>query len=157
MSTSTLRRFPRSERMKQVWMGSVALATAMLCVAPGLVHAQEDITVTDKSFSCIRDGTKVRNTYIRNADPQRLARSRTHPAGQGREHRVPRRDLSAAGAGRGHGETSQAKVSRDERVGVLLAGAGHRPAARPLSSGHEDQGPRGQGGQFRGRDVLELS
>ncbi|HZI41381.1 MAG TPA: hypothetical protein VFD67_06740, partial [Gemmatimonadaceae bacterium] len=59
--------------MKQAWMSSVALATAMLCVVPGLVQAQEDITVTDKSFSCIRDGTKVRNTYIRNADQQRLA------------------------------------------------------------------------------------
>src|SRR5436309_11631005 len=59
--------------MKQAWMGSVAVATAMLCVVPGLVQAQGDITVTDKSFGCIRDGTKVRNTYIRNADPQRLA------------------------------------------------------------------------------------
>src|SRR5437879_11491140 len=59
--------------MKQAWMASVALATAMLCVVPGLVQAQEDITVTDKSFGCIRDGTKVRNTYIRYADPQRLA------------------------------------------------------------------------------------
>src|SRR6266513_1713164 len=59
--------------MKQAWIGSVTLATAMLCVVPGLVHAQEDITVTDKSFGCIGDGTKVRNTYIRNADPQRLA------------------------------------------------------------------------------------
>src|SRR5437899_1969648 len=59
--------------MNQAWMVGVALATAMLCVVPGLVQAQEDITVTDKSFGCIRDGTKVRNTYIRNADPQRLA------------------------------------------------------------------------------------
>ncbi len=59
--------------MKQAWLGGVALATAMLCVVPALVRAQEDITVTDKSFGCIRDGTKVRNTYIRNADPQRLA------------------------------------------------------------------------------------
>src|SRR5438552_1873977 len=59
--------------MNQAWMVGVALATAMLCVVPALVQAQEDITVTDKSFGCIRDGTKVRNTYIRNADPQRLA------------------------------------------------------------------------------------
>ena len=59
--------------MKQAGMGSVALAIAVLCVVPGLVEAQEDITVTDKSFGCIRDGTKVRNTYVRNADPQRLA------------------------------------------------------------------------------------
>src|SRR5437879_11406556 len=59
--------------MKQAWMGSIAVATAMLCVVPGLAQGQEDITVTDKSFGCIRDGTKVRNTYIRNADPQRLA------------------------------------------------------------------------------------
>src|SRR2546430_7145769 len=54
--------------MKQAWMGSVAVATAMLCVVPGLVQAQEDITVTDKSFGCIRDGTKVRNTYIRSEE-----------------------------------------------------------------------------------------
>src|SRR5947199_9960531 len=59
--------------MKQAWIGSVTLATAMLCVVPGLVQAQEDITVTDKSFGCIGDGTKVRHNYIRNADPQRLA------------------------------------------------------------------------------------
>jgi hypothetical protein len=59
--------------MRQAWMGSIALATAVLCGVPRLVQAQEDITVTDKSFGCIRDGTKVRNTYIRNADPQRLA------------------------------------------------------------------------------------
>ena len=55
--------------MKQAGMGSVALAIAVLCVVPGLVQAQEDITVTGNSFGCIRDGTKVRNTHIRNADP----------------------------------------------------------------------------------------
>src|SRR5437016_14522232 len=49
-SEPTIRRFQRSERMKQAWMGSVAVATAMLCVVSGLVQAQDDITVTDKSF-----------------------------------------------------------------------------------------------------------
>ncbi|HZC80787.1 MAG TPA: cytochrome P460 family protein [Nitrospiraceae bacterium] len=35
------------------------------------VYAQ-DVTVSEKSFSCIRDGTKIRNTYIKNADPAKL-------------------------------------------------------------------------------------
>jgi hypothetical protein len=51
----------------------VALVGAILCVAPGCARGQADVTVTDKSFGCLRDGTKVRNTYIRNADPKRLA------------------------------------------------------------------------------------
>ena len=32
----------------------------------------EDITVSEKSFSCISEGTKIRNTYIKNADPDKL-------------------------------------------------------------------------------------
>jgi hypothetical protein len=59
----------------------VTRLTAILCVAPGSGNGQavvdttgtQEITVTDKSFGCLRDGTKVRNTYIRNADPKRLA------------------------------------------------------------------------------------
>src|SRR6267143_7260861 len=35
------------------------------------VYAQ-DVTVSEKSFGCIRDGTKIRNTYIKNADPEKL-------------------------------------------------------------------------------------
>jgi hypothetical protein len=35
------------------------------------VYAQ-DVTVSEKSFDCIRDGTKVRNTYIKNGDPEKL-------------------------------------------------------------------------------------
>src|SRR5439155_14658419 len=27
---------------------------------------------SEKSFTCIRDGHKIRNTYIRNADPEKL-------------------------------------------------------------------------------------
>jgi hypothetical protein len=29
----------------------------------------QDVTVTEKSFSCISEGTKIRNTYIKHADP----------------------------------------------------------------------------------------
>ena len=32
----------------------------------------EDVTVSEKSFSCISGGTKIRNTYIKNADPDKL-------------------------------------------------------------------------------------
>ncbi len=35
------------------------------------VYAQ-DVTVSENSFTCIRDGHKIRNTYIRNADPEKL-------------------------------------------------------------------------------------
>src|SRR2546430_14136526 len=38
-SEPTIRRFQSSERMKQAWMGGVALATAMLCVAPEIGRA----------------------------------------------------------------------------------------------------------------------
>ncbi len=66
--------------MSNAWRG-IALVGALLCVAPGRGNGQgvgdttgaQDIVVTDKSFGCLRDGTKVRNTYIRNADPKRLA------------------------------------------------------------------------------------
>ena len=30
------------------------------------------LTVSDTSFTCIRDGHKIRNTYIRNSDPEKL-------------------------------------------------------------------------------------
>lgn len=32
----------------------------------------EDLTVSENSFGCIRDWTKVRNTYITHADPEKL-------------------------------------------------------------------------------------
>ena len=32
----------------------------------------KDITVSEKDFTCIRDGHKIRNTYIRNSDPEKL-------------------------------------------------------------------------------------
>jgi len=46
---------------------AVGLGLAMACS----VYAQ-DVTVSEKSFGCIRDGTKIRNTYIKNGDPEKL-------------------------------------------------------------------------------------
>ena len=46
---------------------AVGLGLSMACS----VYA-EDVTVSEKSFSCLRDGTKIRNTYIKNADPEKL-------------------------------------------------------------------------------------
>jgi hypothetical protein len=49
---------------------------AALAVGLGLSLAcsvyAEDVAVSEKSFSCIRDGTKIRNTYIKHADPAKL-------------------------------------------------------------------------------------
>jgi hypothetical protein len=49
------------------------LFAAMTLSLPAALQAQKDVTVTERSFECIRSGTKVRNTYIRNADSRRLA------------------------------------------------------------------------------------
>jgi hypothetical protein len=46
---------------------AVGLGISMACSA----YAQ-DVTVSETSFGCIRDGTKIRNTYIKNADPEKL-------------------------------------------------------------------------------------
>src|SRR5947208_8148117 len=46
---------------------ALTLFLSMVCS----VYAQ-DVTVSEKSFTCIRDGHKIRNTYIRNADPEKL-------------------------------------------------------------------------------------
>jgi len=46
---------------------AVGLGLSMACS----VYAQ-DVTVSEKSFGCIRDGTKIRNTYIKNGDPEKL-------------------------------------------------------------------------------------
>lgn len=51
----------------------ITLAATLTTLTPRTVDAQADITVTEHSFDCIRNGTKVRNTYIKNADPKLLA------------------------------------------------------------------------------------
>ena len=38
------------------------------------VYAQ-DIVVSEKDFTCIRDGHKIRNTFIRHSDPAETERS----------------------------------------------------------------------------------
>ena len=46
-------------------------AVTLFLSSLGSVYAR-DLTVSEKSFGCIRDGTKIRNTYIKNADPEKL-------------------------------------------------------------------------------------
>ena len=46
---------------------AVGLGLVMTCGAYA-----EDVTVSEKSFSCISEGTKIRNTYIKHADPEKL-------------------------------------------------------------------------------------
>ena len=45
-----------------VWLGLVMTCSAYAA----------DVTVSETSFTCIRDGHKIRNTYIRHADPEQL-------------------------------------------------------------------------------------
>jgi len=54
--------------MRHVMAG---LAVGLGLSMAGSVYA-EDVTVSEKSLGCIRDGTKIRNTYIKNADPEKL-------------------------------------------------------------------------------------
>ena len=63
-------------------MASLSKISAFVCrrsivaVGLGLVMTcsgyAEDVTVSETSFTCIRDGHKIRNTYIRHADPEKL-------------------------------------------------------------------------------------
>ena len=47
------------------------VAVGLGLVMTGGAYA-EDVTVSVKSFSCISEGTKIRNTYIKHADPEKL-------------------------------------------------------------------------------------
>lgn len=51
-------------------MRSVVVVALGLSMSSSLYAA--DITVSENSFSCIRNWTKVRNTYITHADPEKL-------------------------------------------------------------------------------------
>jgi hypothetical protein len=54
----------------------LACMRGVVVVALGLSMASslyaEDITVSENSFGCIRNWTKVRNTYIKHEDPEKL-------------------------------------------------------------------------------------
>ena len=54
-------------------LGVIVAIGLVLALGPGpaVGEAQEALT-TDPLFSCISDGTKVRHTYLRNADPAKL-------------------------------------------------------------------------------------
>src|SRR5690348_8130634 len=60
----------RSRLARLVCTRSVAALVLGLSMTSSLYAA--DITVSENSFSCIRNWTKVRNTYIRHADPEKL-------------------------------------------------------------------------------------
>jgi len=47
------------------------IALTLFLSMVGSVYAQ-DIVVSEKDFTCIRDGHKIRNTFIRNSDPEKL-------------------------------------------------------------------------------------
>ena len=51
-------------------MRGVVVVAVGLSMSSSLSAA--DLTVTENSFGCIRDWTKVRNTYITHADPEKL-------------------------------------------------------------------------------------
>ena len=57
--------------MKTVTALLAGTALTLFLSSLGSVYAQ-DVTVSEKSFGCLRDGTRIRNTYIKNADPEKL-------------------------------------------------------------------------------------
>ena len=44
----------------------------VLCVCSAVVLSADDVVVTAKTFGCVLDMTKVRNTRIQNPDPDKL-------------------------------------------------------------------------------------
>ncbi|GKS59637.1 hypothetical protein YTPLAS18_31640 [Nitrospira sp.] len=66
---------PSSREYSSLTAAFVPRAVMLLLVlALGLpsMSMAADLTVTEESFGCIRDWTKVRNTYIKHADPKQL-------------------------------------------------------------------------------------
>lgn len=59
-----------SRKFGPVWTRGVVAIALGLAMTSGLYAA--DITVSENSFSCIRNWTKVRNTYIKHEDPEKL-------------------------------------------------------------------------------------
>ena len=60
----------RSRKARLVCTRSLVALALGLSMASSLYAA--DLTVSESSFSCIKDWTKVRNTYIKHADPEKL-------------------------------------------------------------------------------------
>ena len=54
------------------WAGWTSFLAAGLGIVLVNGATAGDITVTEQSFGCIRDWSKVRNTYIKHADPAKL-------------------------------------------------------------------------------------
>lgn len=44
----------------------------VMCLCSAVVLSADDVVVTSKSFGCLLDMTKIRNTRIQNPDPQKL-------------------------------------------------------------------------------------
>jgi hypothetical protein len=49
-----------------------SIASLVLCLGFALAVSADDLVVTEKSFSCLADLPKVRNTRIQNPDPDKL-------------------------------------------------------------------------------------
>jgi hypothetical protein len=58
------------------WISGPACTRSLLAIALGVTLSSSlyaaDITVSESSFGCISEWTKVRNTYIKHADPDKL-------------------------------------------------------------------------------------
>jgi hypothetical protein len=48
------------------------LVTLVLCLYPAVALSADDLVITEKSFGCVLDLPKVRNTRIQNPDPEKL-------------------------------------------------------------------------------------
>jgi hypothetical protein len=56
-----------SSYLSRIGSFMIVMGISMACSAYA-----KDVTVSENDFTCIRDGHKIRNTYIRHADPEKL-------------------------------------------------------------------------------------
>jgi hypothetical protein len=64
----------KARHMRNVGLACAStLVVGLAVLTPHPARAQADVTISERSFGCIRSGTKVRNTYVWNADPKLLA------------------------------------------------------------------------------------
>jgi hypothetical protein len=58
--------------MKKLFVFAAPLLALMIGASAPVRAADAEITVTEKMFGCMHEGTKIRKTYIRHADPAKL-------------------------------------------------------------------------------------
>ncbi len=76
----------------------------LLCLSVAVTLSADDLVITDKSFGCLVDLPKVRNTRIQNPDPEKLKEAIRIFRDSVPDKEYPKGTILAVDPDRGHGE-----------------------------------------------------